>query len=66
MKTKLRNRLLRNLKRAKETLDLMVENLEDESADTGFAYLYRDTRAAIGDLRIAEDLLKDELREGAP
>lgn len=68
MKTKLRKRILRNLKRAKETLDNMVENLETEEQDgmeTGFAYLYQDSNAVAGDMQIVIDTLKDELREEA-
>jgi hypothetical protein len=68
MKNKLKRRILRNLKRAQETVNLIVENLEteeQEQAETGFAYLYTSTRAAIGDMQIVVDLLKDELREDA-
>jgi hypothetical protein len=72
MKTKLRKRILRNLKMAKETLDSMIETLELEEAEeketgfeylVGFKYIYQTTRAAIGDLTIVQDLVKDELRE---
>lgn len=68
MKTKLRKRILRNLKSAKQTLDDMIENLEsddEEGQETGFTYLYQSTNAAAGDLHIVLDLLKDELREEA-
>lgn len=66
MKIKSVRRLKRNLERAKETIDQMIDNLEldeDGVEDCGFEYMYQAITASIGDLTIARDLLYDDLRQ---
>lgn len=64
-KTKLRRRILRNLIAARETVDLMIENLQFETQDgceTSLSYLLKDTKIAAESLNIVLDLIKDDLR----
>jgi len=62
MQKKLKRRILRNLKLAREEMNQLIENLEDETTATGFGYTFVAVQCIQENLAIVSDLVKDDLR----